>query len=377
MVPRGSPLKVVPPSNDAREHRRMDRALRAPSRVDGAWRLLAPLLIAALLFTAQAAAPAPVDAGGSSQAKVLRKNQIKAESDMRRAQRQIVRLKKERAQHKKLLKKAKKKLKLATKRRKAADRKAEAKHDRLDHLELTLARTTKVRPNPSGRQKTDKPALRKQIRKLNKKVRSLEKKLEKAERKERKARKLKQSRLKKPAKARIAKRRSERDNAEARVIRAISAMDSYASARLGRSSAASGKGFSKPVRGSISQRYGCTGFRTNPRRGSCGHFHDGVDITAPAGARIKASADGIVTFVGFSPWDPPTARAYTVRIVHRGGYETVYGHLKAVRQVKAGQRVKRGDVIGIIGSTGTSTGRHLHWERGRGARTVEPLKIGR
>ena len=262
-------------------------------------------------------------------------------------------------------------------RRKAAERKVAPKHERLGHLELSLARATKVRPNPSGRQKTDKPALRKKIRKLERKVGWLDKKLRRTTRKAEKVRDRKQSLQRKPTRARIAKRIDERQRAEARLASAIARMTAHAKGRVGGMGAASGKGFSKPVKGPISQDYGCTGFRTNPRRGSCRHFHDGVDITGRVGTKVRASADGYVAFVGFNPADDPLKRAFIVKVVHAGGYVSTYAHLKPTRKVKAGQRVDRGDVVGTIGMTGKTTGPHVHWEIYQGVNPVDPLMSGR
>ncbi len=136
------------------------------------------------------------------------------------------------------------------------------------------------------------------------------------------------------------------------------------------------EGFQKPARGTLSQRYGCTGYRTNPRRGSCAHFHDGVDIAATRGSTVRASADGYIAYVGRNPWDTGS-RAFVVLIGHAGGFETVYGHLQPIRMVQAGQRVERGDVIGRVGVTGRSTGPHVHWEVSRDGHTLDPLRAGR
>ena len=78
---------------------------------------------------------------------------------------------------------------------------------------------------------------------------------------------------------------------------------------------------------------------------------------------------------------PPTSglliliAAYIVIIGHRGGYQTVYGHLLPVRKVRAGKVVRRGKVIGLMGSTGNSTGPHLHWEVRRGATALDPRRF--
>jgi murein DD-endopeptidase MepM/ murein hydrolase activator NlpD len=137
-----------------------------------------------------------------------------------------------------------------------------------------------------------------------------------------------------------------------------------------------GSGFAWPVRGRITQRYGCTGFRLNSRRGSCARFHGGVDIAAPSGTLLRASATGVVSYVGWSPvshgghW----GRGFIVVIGHAGGFETLYGHLQPIRRVRVGQLVRKGEVIGHVGSTGKSTGPHVHWEVSRGFRSQDPLR---
>jgi murein DD-endopeptidase MepM/ murein hydrolase activator NlpD len=132
-----------------------------------------------------------------------------------------------------------------------------------------------------------------------------------------------------------------------------------------------GSGFAWPVRGRISQGYGCTGFRLEPRRGGCAHFHDGIDIVAPIGTAVRAAAAGVVAYVGWSPQGRP--RAFIVVIGHAGGLETLYGHLLPRYPVRAGDVVRRGQVIGFLGNTGRTTGAHLHWEVSRRFVTTNPL----
>jgi len=141
------------------------------------------------------------------------------------------------------------------------------------------------------------------------------------------------------------------------------------------STSATRRGFRKPVRGHVSQRYGCTGYRSNPKRGRC-WFHDGIDIAGPRGSKVRASADGYVAYVGRNPWDRGR-RSFVVIVGHARGYETVYAHLKPVRRVKAGQRVRRGQVVGVVGMTGHTSGPHVHWEVKKHGRTVDPRRAGR
>lgn len=88
-------------------------------------------------------------------------------------------------------------------------------------------------------------------------------------------------------------------------------------------------------------------------------YHNGVDIATPTGRGmppIFACDDGTVTRAGWDPW----GLGLHVRIDHGGGYETVYGHMSQLN-VSYGQRVSRGEVIGVMGSTGRSTGPHVHF----------------
>lgn len=85
-------------------------------------------------------------------------------------------------------------------------------------------------------------------------------------------------------------------------------------------------------------------------------FHAGMDFTAPIGTDIYATANGTIQSAG---WQQGYGNC--VQINHGYGYVTLYGHMSAIK-VRPGQSVKRGDVIGLVGSTGKSTGPHLHYE---------------
>jgi len=87
-----------------------------------------------------------------------------------------------------------------------------------------------------------------------------------------------------------------------------------------------------------------------------GRMHEGIDIGAPYGCEVGAAAGGTVVFAG---WDGGYGRA--VEIAHGGGFSTKYAHLSAI-YVSPGERVERGEIIGLVGSTGYSTGPHLHFE---------------
>ena len=92
-----------------------------------------------------------------------------------------------------------------------------------------------------------------------------------------------------------------------------------------------------------------------------GGRHRGVDICAPAGTPIYASAGGTITKAGYNKAGAGTGYGYSVIINHGGGYSTVYAHCLSLT-VSAGQTVKQGQLIGYLGSTGRSTGNHCHFE---------------
>ncbi|MBA3895910.1 MAG: M23 family metallopeptidase, partial [Sphingomonadaceae bacterium] len=108
------------------------------------------------------------------------------------------------------------------------------------------------------------------------------------------------------------------------------------------------------------------GVRTDPFRGGAA-MHAGVDMPGPIGTSIYATADGIV---GRAEW----ANGYgnLVELEHGRGIQTRYGHLSAIL-VQPGQRVKRGQLIARMGSTGRSTGSHLHYEVRLDGHAVNPM----
>jgi len=101
-----------------------------------------------------------------------------------------------------------------------------------------------------------------------------------------------------------------------------------------------------------------------------GRLHAGVDIAAPSGTPIRAVGAGVVVSAG-----PADGYGIAVLIDHGNGYLTLYGHMSAVT-VTAGQKVKAGDQIGREGSTGHSTGPHLHFEVHKGTykNPIEPTR---
>ena len=120
-----------------------------------------------------------------------------------------------------------------------------------------------------------------------------------------------------------------------------------------------------PTRGFLTSTYG---LRTHPLTGQQ-QMHLAIDIAALKGTPIRAPGDGIVTFAGENP-----SLGNMIVIDHGYGIITRYGHNNA-NLVRAGQKVKRGDVIATVGSTGRSTGPHLHYEIRFNDVAVNPLSI--
>ena len=108
-----------------------------------------------------------------------------------------------------------------------------------------------------------------------------------------------------------------------------------------------------PVRGYVS---GGMGPREDPFNASAVEHHAGLDISAPYGTPVRAPADGVVIFAGSR-----AGYGNLVVLDHRFGTVTRYGHLSRMK-VRIGQRVTRSDVIGYVGTTGRTTGPHLHYE---------------
>lgn len=116
-----------------------------------------------------------------------------------------------------------------------------------------------------------------------------------------------------------------------------------------------------PVTGTISSRYGVSSkIRVST--------HTGLDIAATTGTPIKVVADGTVAFAAYSG-----SYGYLVKVDHGNGVETWYGHTSKIL-VKEGQEVKAGDTIALVGSTGNSTGPHLHFEVRINGEHVNPQK---
>lgn len=122
---------------------------------------------------------------------------------------------------------------------------------------------------------------------------------------------------------------------------------------------------SMPCSGDISSPFG---ERVHPINGE-GSFHNGIDIAANAGTEVRAIDDGTV--------EKSTYNQYSgnfIIISHTGGYTSSYAHL-AESRVTAGQKIKKGDIIGLVGSTGAATGPHLHMEIRNDGTPVNPMEL--
>ncbi len=120
----------------------------------------------------------------------------------------------------------------------------------------------------------------------------------------------------------------------------------------------------RPVPGRISSKYGR---RTDPlvRRKA---FHPGIDFRGRTGDRIRATGDAIVKKVGRN-----NILGRHVILSHGNGYETIFAHMSKTL-VNKGEKIQRGQVIGLIGNTGRSTGSHLHYGIRRNGKSIDPMK---
>lgn len=120
-----------------------------------------------------------------------------------------------------------------------------------------------------------------------------------------------------------------------------------------------------PVAGRITSRFGK---RANPLSGQV-QFHEGIDISAPPGTPVRATAEGMVSYSARSG-----ENGNLVVLEHGQGFSTLYAHNQKNR-VKLGQRVQRGEVIAYVGSTGNSTGPHVHYAVWQNGREVDPERF--
>jgi len=233
----------------------------------------------------------------------------------------------------------------------------------LDSLRL-LTTSTRLRTDQLRRETLDTQAkvvaLREQLREAKQRLAKLERATEKA-RDRQKASIERIAKNKKEAQAIVRKQQDARNKLMRTIRNKVASMQAKASAQFGGVAPTGGSGrFDWPTRGSISQGYGCTGYYINPPRGSCAHFHDGIDIANASGTSILAAASGVVAFIGWNPYEYNPA--FILVIAHGGGISTLYAHMLATYPVSVGQTVRKGQRVGSMGSTGGSFGSHLHFE---------------
>ncbi len=110
------------------------------------------------------------------------------------------------------------------------------------------------------------------------------------------------------------------------------------------------------------------GTRRHPIYRSIRH-HSGVDLAAPKDSHVRVISEGIVIFA-----DRYGSYGKLVSVEHAEGYVSLYGHLNQI-DVKPGQKVSAGDIIGRVGETGAATGPHLHFEWRRSGKALDPLEV--
>jgi uncharacterized protein YgiM (DUF1202 family) len=139
------------------------------------------------------------------------------------------------------------------------------------------------------------------------------------------------------------------------------------------SSSSSGKMFIYPVSGyTFTQAFGCSPYSFEPYNASLGcNFHNGIDLADASYTPIKAAAAGTVTVAGWCD----CGLGYYVTIDHGNGYKTTYGHMAEQPYVTVGQTVAQGDTIGPVGSTGMSTGPHVHFIVQQNGVDIDPLSV--
>jgi murein DD-endopeptidase MepM/ murein hydrolase activator NlpD len=233
----------------------------------------------------------------------------------------------------------------------------------LDSLRL-LTTSTRLRTDQIRRDTEDTwdmvVALRQQLKAAERRLKVLERKKEAAWERQQAALASIIKNKKQMLAAAAAMRRT-RSTLQTRINGLVARAQRSATAKFGvRAGSGSGR-LAWPANGSISQGYGCTSVGFYPPGGGCSHFHDGIDIAGASGSGIVASADGVVAYAGWNPYEGYSA-AYIVVIAHGGGISTLYAHMQPTGIARAGQTVRRGQLIGRMGSTGNSTGTHLHFE---------------
>ena len=121
----------------------------------------------------------------------------------------------------------------------------------------------------------------------------------------------------------------------------------------------------------VSGNFGCSSFEYYAPGNGCDHFHNGIDLVGPSGAKVRAAASGVVVKCDWNWADGPDP-AWIVVIAHSGNLKSWYAHMVPGCPFKAGQSVSKGQIIGIQGATGHATGAHLHWMVERNDTFVNP-----
>jgi len=111
------------------------------------------------------------------------------------------------------------------------------------------------------------------------------------------------------------------------------------------------------------------GYRSDPFESGSAELHPGIDFRGAKGDPVRVTADGKVAFTGWKG-----GYGNCIMVQHKNDFQTLYGHLSHI-DVRDGQEVKTGDIIGKVGSTGRSTGTHLHYEVRKNGRPVNPVKF--
>jgi murein DD-endopeptidase MepM/ murein hydrolase activator NlpD len=155
---------------------------------------------------------------------------------------------------------------------------------------------------------------------------------------------------------------------EAKMEAKAASVKAAAKAKKEAAKKADAKGLVSPVQKMVTSSG--FGYRINPVTGAAGEFHNGLDFALGCGTPVNAAAAGTVSKTSSS------AGGYGNRIVikHAGGKTTTYNHLQSIG-VTQGQKVSAGDKIGALGTTGNSTGCHLHFEVLKGGSEIDPAKF--
>jgi uncharacterized protein YgiM (DUF1202 family) len=122
--------------------------------------------------------------------------------------------------------------------------------------------------------------------------------------------------------------------------------------------------FAVPTTGKVSSKFG---YRVHPVTKKSQSFHSGIDIFAPKGTKVNATADGVVKTASYNN----NGYGNLIILEHEKELSSYYAHLEKIL-VTPGQRVRKGDLIGTVNSTGMSTGNHLHFEVRRGGKAMDP-----